>query len=34
MQFDPDFKPVLRFMAVSDIHIKDDPDCVERARFA
>ena len=34
MALDPSFKPVLRFMAVSDIHIKDDPDCVERARFA
>ncbi len=30
---DKDFKPVLRFMACSDIHIKDDPDCPERARF-
>lgn len=34
MAFDPEFKPVLRFMNVSDIHINDDPDCVERARFA
>ena len=34
MALDKNFKPVLRFMAVSDIHIKDDPDCVERARFA
>ncbi len=34
MAFDPDFKPVLRFMNVSDIHIKDEEDCVERARFA
>ena len=34
MAFDPDFKPVLRFMNVSDVHIKDEEDCVERARFA
>lgn len=34
MALDPNFKPVLRFMVVSDIHIKDDPACAERARFA
>ncbi|MBQ7541228.1 MAG: metallophosphoesterase [Clostridia bacterium] len=34
MALDKDFRPVLRFMVCSDIHIKDDPDCVERARFA
>lgn len=33
MALDKDFKPVLRFMVCSDIHIKDDPDCPERARF-
>ena len=33
MALDKNFKPVLRFMACSDIHIKDDPDCPERARF-
>ena len=33
MALDKTFQPVLRFMACSDIHIKDDPDCPERARF-
>lgn len=33
MALDKNFNPVLRFMVCSDIHIKDDPDCVERARF-
>ena len=33
MALDKEFKPGLRFMACSDIHIKDDPDCPERARF-
>ena len=34
MALDKNFKPVLRFMVVSDIHIKDNEDCVERERFA
>lgn len=34
MALDKNFKPVLRFMVASDIHVKDDPDCPERARFA
>ena len=33
MALDKTFKPVLRFMVCSDVHIKDDPDCPERARF-
>ncbi len=33
MALDKTFQPVLRFMACSDIHIKDDPDCPEGARF-
>ena len=32
MSFDKNFKPVLRFMVVSDIHYKDE-DSVERARM-
>lgn len=32
MSFDKNFKPVLRFMVVSDVHYKDD-DTVERARM-
>ena len=34
MALDNKFKPVLRFMVVSDVHIDDDPNCVERERFA
>lgn len=30
---DKDFKPSLRFMVVSDIHLKDEP-CIEEERFA
>ena len=33
MALDKYFKPILRFMACSDIHVKDDPDCPERARL-
>lgn len=34
MALDKNFNPVLRFMVVSDIHVKDEPDCPERLRFA
>jgi len=33
MAFDKNFKPVLRFLVVSDVHYSDDPDCVERKRM-
>ena len=29
MAFDSNFKPVLRFMVTSDVHIKDDPGIEE-----
>ena len=33
MAFDKDFKPVLRFLVVSDVHYSDDPECIERKRM-
>lgn len=34
MAFDRDFKPVLRFLVVSDVHYADEADCVERKRMS
>lgn len=33
MAFDKNFKPVLRFLVVSDVHYSDDPECIERKRM-
>ncbi|MBE6770576.1 MAG: hypothetical protein E7547_00355 [Ruminococcaceae bacterium] len=33
MVFDKNFKPVLRFLVVSDVHYADDADCIERKRM-
>ncbi len=34
MAFDKNFKPVLRFLVVSDIHYGSEADCVEKKRMA